>query len=100
MPIRCVNQCLLDCIQDGTMTLNLKNSFLDRTKHALSKIWSCLIFNKLDRNVRLKAMLQLVDKKRLIAFVLMELVTIVALSLSNGLLFLLLSMSKGSPVID
>ena len=43
-PIRCVKQCLLDCIQDGTMTLNLKNSCLDRTKHARSKKWSFLFF--------------------------------------------------------
>ena len=61
--IRCVNQCLLDCIQDGTLTLNLKKSSLDRTKDTLSKLWSFLIFNKLVRNVTLKAMLQLVDKK-------------------------------------
>ena len=42
-----------------------------------------LIFNKLVRNVRLKAMLQLVDKRRLIALVLMEFVTIVTLSLKQ-----------------
>ena len=29
IPIRCVNQFLLDCIQDRTMTLNLENSWLD-----------------------------------------------------------------------
>ena len=83
IPIRCANQCLLDCIQDGTMTLNLKNSWLGRTKHALSKIWSFLIFNKLLGNVRLKAMVQLVDKRRLIASVLMEFLTIVTLSLKH-----------------
>ena len=43
--------------------MNLENSLLDRTKHALLKIWSFLIFNKLVRIVTLKAMLQLVDKK-------------------------------------
>ena len=37
-------------------------------------------FNKLDRNVRLKAMLQMVEKRGLIALVLMEFVTIVTLS--------------------
>ena len=41
---------------------------------------SFLNFNKLARDVRLKAMLQLVDKRRLMALVLMELVTIVTLS--------------------
>ena len=56
------NQCLLDCIQSGAMTLDLKNSFFDRTKHAFWKKWSFLVFNKLVRNVRLKALLQLVDK--------------------------------------
>ena len=83
IPIRCVNQCLLDCRQDGTMTLNLKNSCLDRTEYARSKIWSFLIFNKLVQNVGLKAMLQLVDKRRLIALVLMEFVIIVTLSLKQ-----------------
>ena len=82
-PIRCVSHCLLDCIQDGTMTLNLKNSCLDRTKHAPSKKRSFLIFNKLVRNVGSKAMLQLVDKRRLVALVLMEFVTIVTLSLKQ-----------------
>ena len=62
LPIRCVNQCLLDCIQDGTMTLNLNNSCLDRTEHAPSKILSLLFLNKLVPYVGLKAMLQLVDK--------------------------------------
>ena len=81
IPIRCVNQCLPDCIQDRTMTLNLKSSSLDRTKHALLKIWTFLIFNKLFRSVRLKAKLHLVDKRRLIALVLMEFVTTVTLSL-------------------
>ena len=65
------------------MTLNLKNSCLDRTKHVLSKIWSSLIVNKLVRNVTLKAMLQLVDKRRLIALVLIEFVTIVTMSLKQ-----------------
>ena len=83
IPIRCVNQCLLDCIPDGTMTLNLKNSSHDRTEHVLLKIWSFLIFNKIVRSVRLKVMLQLVDKRRLIALVLMEFVTIVTLSLKQ-----------------
>ena len=65
------------------MTLNHKNSCFDRTKHALSKIWFFLIFNKFVRNVGLKAMLQLVDKRRLIDSVLMDFVTIVTLSLKQ-----------------
>ena len=65
------------------MTLNLKNSCLDRTKHAPSKIRSFHIFNRLVRNVGLKAMLQLEDKRRFIALVLMEFVTIVTLSLKQ-----------------
>ena len=65
------------------MTPNLKNSCLDRAKHAPSKKWSFLFCNKLVQNVGLKAMLQLVDKKRLIALVLMEFVTIVTLSLKQ-----------------
>ena len=44
---------------------------------------SFLIFNKLVRNVRMEAILQLVDKRRLIALVLMESVAIVTLSLKQ-----------------
>ena len=54
-----------------------------QTKHDLSKKWSFLISNKLVRNVELKTMLQLVDQRRLIAFVLMEFVTTVTLSLKQ-----------------
>ena len=85
------------------MTLNLKNSCLNRTKHALSKIWSFLIFNNLVRNVRLKTMLRLVDTRRLIALGLMEFVTIVTLSLKQWVcnsIILLLSMSRSSSIID
>ena len=57
-------------------------------------------FNKLIRNVRLKAMLPLADKITLIALVLMEVVTILTLSLNQWLVFPLLSMSRSSPVID
>ena len=79
IPIRRVNQCLLDCIQEGTMTLNLKKSVLDRTRQALSKKWSFLFSSKLVRNVPLKATLQLVDKGILIALVWMEVVAIAAM---------------------
>ena len=100
IPVRCVNQCLLDCLQDGTMTLILKNSSHDRTKHALLKLLSFLIFSKLVRSVKLKVMLELVAKRRLIALVLNEFVTIVTLFLKQGLLFPLLSTSRSSPIID
>ena len=62
---------------------DIDSQCLDKTKHALSKIWSFHIFNKIVRNVRLKAMLQLVDKRRVIALVLMGFVTIVTLSLKQ-----------------
>ena len=65
------------------MTFNLKKLRLDRTKHAPSKKRSFFIFNKLVRNVGLKAMLQLVGKRRLIAFELIEFVTNVTLSLKQ-----------------
>ena len=83
------------------MTLNLKNSCPDRTKHALSKKCSFLIFNKFVRNVTLKAMSQLVDKKRLIALVLMAFVTIVTLSLRQwNDISTTLSMSRSLPFIN
>ena len=51
------------------------------------KIWSFLTFNKLVRNVGVKAMLQLVDKRRLIDLVLMDFVTLVTLSLKQWVVF-------------
>ena len=48
-----------------------------------SKTWSFLFFIKLLRNVGLKTMLQLVDKRRLIALVLIEFATVVTLSLKQ-----------------
>ena len=66
------------------MTLNLKNSCPDKTKHALSKIWSFHIFNILVRIKTLKAMLQLVDKRKLIAFLLMEFLIFVTRFLKQG----------------
>ena len=53
----------------------------NKTRSSENMVFS--IFNKLVRSVRLKAMLQLVDKRRLIALVLMEFVTIVTLSLKE-----------------
>ena len=51
-------------------------NFMPRLNKTRSfKIWSVPTCNKLVRNVGLKAMLQTVDKKRLIALVLMEFVT-------------------------
>ena len=60
-----------------------QNFIARRNKTRFSEIWSFLTFNRLVRNVGLKAMLQLVDKRRLIALVLMEFVTIVTLSLKQ-----------------
>ena len=78
------------------MTLNLKTSCLDRTKHAPLKIRSFLNFNKLVGNVGLKAMLQMVDKRRLIALLLMKFVTIVTLSLKQWVV----TSTTVTPVID
>ena len=65
------------------MTLNLKIDASTEQNALLWKKWSCPIFNKLVWNVRLKAMIQLVDKRILIALVLMEFATIVTLSLKQ-----------------
>ena len=54
-----------------------------KKKHALSKIWFFPTFSNLVRNVTLKAMLQLVDKRKMIALVLIEVATIVTLSLKE-----------------
>ena len=39
------------------------DSYLDKTIPAASKIWSCLIYNEQDQNVKLKASIQQADKK-------------------------------------
>ena len=54
-----------------------KTSFFEKT----------VLSYKLDWNVRLKAMLQMVDKRRLIALVLMEFLTIVTRFLKQWVVF-------------
>ena len=72
IPSQCANQCLLDCTRDGSTILKLKCSQLDKTNLAPLRMWFCRIFNKVDRSAKLRVMLQLVDKRKLIASVLME----------------------------
>ena len=73
----------MDCVRDVTLTLILRKFASTEQNMLLRKYGPFFIFNKLVRNVRLKPMLQLADKRTLIALVLMELVFIVTLSLKQ-----------------
>ena len=62
IPKQCDNQCLLVCIQDGSMKVRPSASHQVKTNRHLSRILSCHIFN-FNRTVELRVMLPLVDKK-------------------------------------
>ena len=49
IPTQCVNQCLLDCIRDGSTILKLRGSQLAKTNLTPLRIWFCRIFNKVDQ---------------------------------------------------
>ena len=57
------------------------DSYLDKTRPAALKIWSCLIFNEQDQNVEFKASLQQADRRELTASVLMVFVLMATLRL-------------------
>ena len=69
IPTQCVNQCLLDCIGDGSMILKPRDSQLAKTNLAPLSLWFCRIFNKVDQIAKMRVMLQLVDERKLIALV-------------------------------
>ena len=68
-PTQCVNQCLLDCIRDGSMILKPRDSQLAKTNLAPLRIWFYRIFNKVDQIEKLRVRSPLVDKRKLIASV-------------------------------
>ena len=67
IPTQCVNQCHLGCKRDGSTILEARDSQLAKTNPAPLRIWFCRIFNKVDQSVKLRVLLQLVDKRKLIA---------------------------------
>ena len=62
-PARCVNPCRPAFVRVGISIQKRVDSYLDKTRPAALKIWSCLISNEQDQNVKLKASLQQADKK-------------------------------------
>ena len=70
-PPRCVNPCRGVFIRVGISIQKRVGSYLDKTKPAALKIWSCFISNEQDQNVKLKAFLQQTDRRKLTASVLM-----------------------------
>ena len=81
IPTRCVSPCRRVFIRVGIWTQERVDSFLDKTRPAALKIWSCLISNEQDQNVKLKASLQQADRRKLTASVLIGFVLIATLCL-------------------
>ena len=71
IPTRCVNQYLPVFLRIGIWTQKRVDSHFDKTRPAALKISSCPISNEQDQNVKMKASLEQVDRRKLIALVLM-----------------------------
>ena len=80
-PTRCVNPCRPVFIRVGISIQKQVDSYLDKTRPAALKLWSCLISNEQDQNVKLKASLQQADRRKLTASVLIGFVLIATLYL-------------------
>ena len=83
----CVNQSRPVFIRVGISIQKRVDSYLDKTGPAALKIWSCLISNEQDQNVKLKASLQQADIGKLTASVLMGFVLIASLCLKPWVAF-------------
>ena len=81
IPTRCVNPFRPVFKRVGIWTQKGVDSNLDKTRPAALKIWSCLISNEQDQNVKLKASLKQADRRKLTASVLMGFVLIATLCL-------------------
>ena len=88
IPTRCVNPCRPVFIRNGISIQKRVDSHLDETRPAALEIWSCLISNEQDQNVKLKASLQQADRRKLIALVLMGFVLIAILCLKQWVAFI------------
>ena len=86
-PTRCVNPCRPVFIRIGISIQKRVDSYLDKTRPVALKIWSCLISNEQDQNVKLKASLQQADRRKLTASVLMGFILIATLSLKPWVAF-------------
>ena len=96
---RCVNTCWVVFIRVGISIQKRLDSYLDKTRPAVLKIWSFPISNEQDQNVKLKAFLQRADRKKLTVSVSMGFVFIATLCWSHGLLSQLLSLSRAASLL-
>ena len=80
-PTRRVNPRRPAIIRVGISIQKRVDSYLDKTRPAALKIWSCLISNERDQSVKLKASLQQADRRKLTALVLMGFVLLATLCL-------------------
>ena len=87
-PTRCVNPCRPVFIRVGISIQKRVDSYLAKTRPAALKIWSCLISNEQDQNVKLKASLQHADGRKLTASVLMGFVLMATLCLKPWVPFI------------
>ena len=87
IPIRCVNPRLPVFIRVGISIQKRVDLYLDKTRPATLKIWSCLIYNEEDQNVKLKASLQQADRRKLTDSVLMGFVLIATQCLKPWVVF-------------
>ena len=63
IPTQCINQCLLDCLRDGSTIPKPRDSQLARTNLARLRIWFCRIVNEVKQIAKLRVMSLPVDKK-------------------------------------
>ena len=87
-PTGYVNPCLSVFISVGIWTQKRVDSYLDKTRPEVFKIWSCPISNEQDLIVKLRASTLQVDRRKLIASVLMGFVLIATLCLKPWVAFI------------
>ena len=87
IPTRCVNPWRPVFIRVGISIQKRVDSYLDKTRTAALKVWSCPFSNGQDQNVKLKASLQQADRRKLTASVLMGFVLIATLRLKPCVVF-------------
>ena len=95
-PTRCVKSCRPIFIRVRISIQKRVDSYLDKRKPWALKIWSWLISNEQDHNVKLKACLQQADRKKLTGSVLIGFVSLQHCVWSHELLLSLLSLSRAA----
>ena len=90
----CVNRCRPAFLLVVILIQKRTDSRLIRTRPIALKTWSCLNFNEKDHIVRSKASMQEADRRKFIASVSMDFFPLQHCVRSNGLLLILLALSK------